>query len=51
MYQQIWTAVVGEVLSCVREPGNAHDRYAVAVMKNGKKIGHLPKKVSPYPSL
>ena len=28
---------------CVREPRNAHDRYAVAVEKDGTVIGHLPK--------
>ena len=41
----IWEAV-GEMLLCVREPRNAHDKYAVAVEKDGMVIGHLPKKVS-----
>ena len=31
---------------CVLEPGNIHDRNAVAVEKDGKIIGHLPRKVS-----
>ena len=34
VYQRIWTAVVGEVLHCEREPTNSRDRYAVAVKKN-----------------
>ena len=35
----IWEAAVGETLSCVREPRNARDRYAVAVEKDGRH-GH-----------
>ena len=30
-----WEAAVGETLVCVIEPRNAHDRYAVAVEKDG----------------
>ena len=30
MYNDIWEAAVGEMLVCVREPRNAHDRYTVA---------------------
>ena len=33
VYQRIWTAAVGEVLHCEREPTNSRDRYAVAVKK------------------
>ena len=29
VYQRIWTAAVGEVLHCEREPTNSRDRYAV----------------------
>lgn len=46
VYQQIWSAAVGEVLSCCREPTNLRDRYAVAVEKDDIIIGHLPRKVS-----
>lgn len=46
MYQAIWVATVGEELTCQREPTNAHDRYAVAVIKDDAIIGHLPKKIS-----
>ena len=39
VYNDIWEAAVGETLVCVREPRNAHDRYAVAVEKDGKHSG------------
>ena len=45
IYKDIWTAAVGEILFCVREPTNASDRYAVAVTRPGGLgvvIGHLP---------
>ena len=45
VYQAIWHAALGETLACMREPTNASDRYAVAVLRAGT-IGHLPKKVS-----
>ena len=53
VYQRIWTAAVGEVLHCEREPTNSRDRYAVAVKNNSllkniralnfRKPGHLRK--------
>ena len=51
VYKEIWTAVIGETLSCTREPDNANDRYAVAVLKDGMIIGHLPRKISKVCSL
>lgn len=45
-YQAIWTSAVGETLPCVREPTNTIDRYAVAVVRSGVVVGHLPKKIS-----
>lgn len=51
VYRDIWEAAVGEVLDCEREPGNAKDRYAVAVKKEATVIGHLPKKISRVCSL
>ena len=36
-----WEAAVGEMLVCVREPRNAHDRYEVAGEKDGTVIDHL----------
>ena len=51
VYRHIWSAAVGEVLSCEREPTNSRDRYAVAVKKDEVAIGHLPCKVSRICSL
>ena len=46
IYKEIWTAAIGEVLPCEREPTNPEDRYAVAVKKDDIIVGHLPRKVS-----
>ena len=51
VFQEIWTATVGEILACEREPTNEKDRYAVAVLRSGTKVGHLPKKISRVCSL
>ena len=51
VYQTIWVAAVGEELACEREPTNKFDRYAVAVVKGGVIIGHLPRKISKICSL
>ena len=46
VYKDIWTTAIGETLICSREPSNTSDRYAVAVIKSGTVIGHLPRKIS-----
>ena len=46
VYKDIWEVAVGETVVCVLEPGNFHDRNAVAVEKDGRIFGHLPRKVS-----
>ena len=46
VYSDIWEAVIGEELDCRWDPSNAIDRYAVAVVKSGTVVGHLPKKLS-----
>ena len=47
VYSTIWTPVLGELLSCKRELGNAKDQYAVVVCRvDGIVIGHIPRKVS-----
>ena len=33
-YQSIWEAEIGENLTCILEPGNIRDPYAVAVTKS-----------------
>jgi len=51
VYQEVWTPVLGEILPCTRELGNAHDIFAVKVTKDGVTIGHVPKKISSTCSL
>ena len=46
VYRTIWDAASGEDLVCERESSNEHDRYAVAIKKDGVIIGHLPRKIS-----
>ena len=52
-YQSIWEAEVGENLTCVREPSNVRDPYAVAVTKpeSSTIVGHIPRKMSAICSL
>lgn len=51
VYQDTWQAVLGEILQCRRETNNRRDPFAVAVMKNGTVVGHLPRKISALCSL
>ena len=46
VYKKIWEFSIGEELDCRREPSNIVDQYAVAVVKSGIVVGHLPKKLS-----
>ena len=36
----------GEKLTCLREPRNAHAIYAVALIKDGEFVGHIPRELS-----
>ena len=38
----LWNPLIGEFLSCEREPDNPMDKYAVFVKKENKIVGHLP---------
>ena len=46
IYQDIWTAVIGEVLICRKEEDNRHDRYVVAVYKSPEVVEHMPGTIS-----
>ena len=46
MYLSVWTPHVGEILSTRKEAGNHHDRFAVAVLKDDRIVGHIPREVS-----
>ena len=45
VYQRIWTAAVGEVLHCEREPTNSRDTLWLSNIRalNVRKPGHLRK--------
>ena len=51
VYQDEWTPMLDETLSCCRELTNVHDPFAVKVMKADAYVGHLPKKISSTCSL
>ena len=51
VYQEEWTPVLDEMLSCCREFANVHDPFAVKVMKAGSTVGQLPTKISSTCSL
>ena len=46
VYKEIWCAAVGEELSCMREVENYRDPFAVAVVRSGVIVGHVPRKIS-----
>lgn len=39
-------AVIGEELVVIAEDDNEHDDYAVAVIKDGCVVGHVPRSIS-----
>ena len=45
-YLNDWTPILGEKLSTCPEPENKIDKYAVAVTKDARVIGHLRKRKS-----
>ena len=44
VYNEVWRAVVGEELSCMREVENYHDLFAVAVIRSGVIVDHVTLK-------
>ena len=48
VYQRIWTSHVGEKATMVKEPGNEHNRFAVAVLEDETlcTVGHLTREES-----
>ena len=42
LYKTLWNRLIGEFLSCEREPDNPIDKSAVCVKKENKILGHLP---------
>ena len=50
LYKDDWTPTLGEILGCKREPQNEKDLDAVAVIRDGKVVSHLPLIYSRYVS-
>ena len=46
VYKEMWTPHLGQVLQVRPEEDNEHDEYAVAVVKNGSVVGHVPRMMS-----
>ena len=42
VYKNVWTPTLGDKLEC-RKGDNDFDRYAVAVLRRGVVVGHLPR--------
>ena len=42
----IWRPVVGQLLPVLAEPGNRHDKRAIAVYHDGEIVGHTPRELS-----
>jgi len=45
IYKALWTPVVGETVQVCREPSNPYDIHAVAIVKDGTTIGHVPREI------
>ena len=46
IYKRIWTPSIGEQLSLPAEENNCFDKHAVAVVKDGEVVGHIPRNIS-----
>ena len=46
VYKAAWSPYIGEELPVQREVSNIHDDFAVAVLKNGNTVGHVPREIS-----
>ena len=51
VYKEHWEAAVGEELECQRERRNGADAYAVAAVREGSVVGHVPCRISRVCSL
>ena len=46
VYKTHWSPSIGEELCCEIEEDNTFDRYAVAVTKDGRVVGHVPRELA-----
>ncbi len=46
-YMSAWpTPKRGELLSCIADPKNPWDQYAIAIVRDSKVVGHLPYEIA-----
>ena len=43
VYRRIWNARIGEQLQATPDHGNTEDRFTVALTKDDKTVGHIPR--------
>ena len=46
VYKAVWTPFLGEELSVQPEDHNDHDEHAIAVTRDGRTVGHVPRIIS-----
>ena len=48
MFLNIWTPYIGEKLTMDRVYDNPHDRYAIAIRRDGRTVGRIPREFSKH---
>ena len=48
VYRDVWSPQENEILDCSLESTNRHDPNAVAILKNGLIVGHVPRTLARY---
>ena len=48
VYNTSWTPYLSEELVLAAEESNLFDRHAVAVLKNGEIVGHMPQELARF---
>ena len=48
VYKRTWNPIVGEILAVYREQGNAQERHAACLLKEGAIAGHAPSEQARY---
>ena len=46
IFKNVWTTMIGEILTCMRERNNPHDHFSVAVYKDTRIVGHIARKLA-----
>ena len=48
VYKDFWTPYIHEELTVGTEEENSYDRHAVAILKDGEVVGHMPCTISRF---